>query len=404
MERAHASMNLRSALGSLAEHWQRTLLSSLGVMVGSFAVILLVSVARGVQRDISRQVNDLGVNVLVVIPGRIEGGSMFSPNLAGLSYLSEDDVARVRRVPGVRSATPLMFVGGAVRHGEKASPSTFVIAANPPWFAIRPVEMAEGRPFSAEDADSAVCVIGSVAKDHLFEKEPALGKSVVINGKAFRIVGVTRDKSEDDSLFSMGGFENVTIVPFEYMKGMVPNPQVHRIMLQTEPDREPKALVAAIEKTLGERLDRATFSVLTQKDLLKLVFQLMDILTWLLTGLTSIGLFVGGVGIMVIMLMSVNERAKEIGVRKAVGARNRDIFRQFVVEAGAIGLLGGAMGLAFSALAALALSELTPIHPLITLDTVALGFFVSVGVGGVFGIIPALRAARKDPVVSLRSE
>lgn len=397
-------MNLRSAIGSLLEHWQRTLLSSLGVMVGSLAVILLISVARGVQRDISKQVNDLGVNVLVVIPGRIEGGSMFSPNLAGLSYLSEGDVARVKRVPGVRAATPLMFVGGAVRHGEKASPSTFVIAANPPWFSIRPVEMAEGRPFGWSDTGSAVCVIGSVAKEHLFGTEPALGKDVVINGKPYRIVGVTRDRFDGDSLFSMGGFENVTIVPFDYLKATVSSPQVHRIMLQTEPDREPKALVATIERTLGERLDRDTFSVLTQRDLLKLVFKLMDILTWLLTGLTSIGLFVGGVGIMVIMLMTVNERAKEIGVRKAVGARNRDIFRQFVVEAGAIGLLGGAMGLAFSALAALALSELTPIHPLITPDTVALGFFVSVGVGGAFGIVPALRAARKDPVVSLRNE
>ncbi|MCW5943340.1 MAG: ABC transporter permease [Fimbriimonadaceae bacterium] len=397
-------MNFRSAIGSLFEHCQRTLLSSLGVMVGSLAVILLISVARGVQRDITKQVNDLGVNVLVVIPGRIDGGAMFSPNLAGLSYLSEADVAKVRRVPGVLTATPLMFVGGAIRYGDKVSPSTFVIAANSPWFQIRPVEMAEGRPFSSEDAAKAVCVIGSVAKEHLFGQASALGKEVLVNGKSFKIVGVTRDKSNDDSLFSMGGFENVTIVPFDYLKAHVPNPQVHRIMLQTAPDREPKALVAMIERVLGERLNRDTFSVLTQKDLLKLVYQLMDILTWLLTGLTSIGLFVGGVGIMVIMLMSVNERAKEIGVRKAVGARNRDIFRQFLVEAGAIGLLGGAMGLGISAIAALVLSQLTPIHPLITLDTVALGFFVSVGVGGVFGIVPAMRASIKDPVVSLRSE
>lgn len=392
-------------LHSLVEHWRRTVLSALGVLVGTLAVVLLISVAKGVQRSVTQQIEDLGVNLLIVLPTRIQEGSMFSPNLAGISYLSEADVATVRQVPGVRLASPLMFVGGAVRVEERVSPSTFAIAAQPEWFSIRPVELAEGRTFGPEDAGKPVCVIGSLAKGFLFGAGPALGKTIEVAGTKYEILGVTVDKSsEGDDLFSMGGFENIAYVPYDFVRDHVPNPQVHRIMIQTAPDKEPKSLVAAVESALGERLDRDMFSVLTQRDLLKLVFQIMDLLTWLLTGLTSIGLFVGGVGIMVVMLMMVNERAKEIGIRKAVGARRRDVFLQFVFESGAIGLLGGGLGVALSALVGYVLAQTTPIKPILGIDTIALGFAVSVGVGMVFGLVPAMRASSKDPVASLRNE
>lgn len=390
---------------SLLEHWRRTVLSALGVLVGTLAVVLLISVAKGVQRSVTQQIEDLGVNLLIVLPTRIQEGSMFSPNLAGISYLSEADVATVRQVPGVRLASPLMFVGGAVRVEERVSPSTFAIAAQPEWFSIRPVELAEGRTFGQEDAGKPVCVIGSLAKGFLFGAGPALGKTIEVAGTQYEIVGVTVDKSaEGDDLFSMGGFENIAYVPYDFVREHVPNPQVHRIMIQTAPDKEPKSLVASVEAALGERLDRDMFSVLTQRDLLKLVFQIMDLLTWLLTGLTSIGLFVGGVGIMVVMLMMVNERAKEIGIRKAVGARRRDVFLQFVFESGAIGLLGGGLGVALSALVGYVLAQTTPIKPILGAETIALGFAVSVGVGMMFGLVPAMRASSKDPVASLRNE
>ncbi len=398
---------LAAAVGwqSLLEHWRRTLLSALGVLVGTLAVVLLISVAKGVQKSVTQQIEDLGVNLLIVMPARIQEGSMFSPNLAGISYLTEEDISNVRKVPGVRLASPLMFVGGAVRVAERVSPSTFAIAAQPEWFSIRPVELAEGRTFGPQDAGKPVCVIGSLAKGFLFGAQPALGKSIEVAGNEYEIVGVTVDKSsEGNDLFSMGGFENIAYVPYDYVRDHVPNPQVHRIMIQTAPDREPKSLVADVESALGKRLDRDMYSVLTQRDLLKLVFQIMDLLTWLLTGLTSIGLFVGGVGIMVVMLMMVNERAKEIGIRKAVGARRGDVFLQFVFESGVIGLLGGGLGVALSAVVGHVLSRTTPIKPILGLETVVLGFAVSIGVGTVFGLLPAMRASAKDPVASLRNE
>lgn len=396
--------NVSAALSSLREQRSRAMLSALGVMVASIAIILLISIAKGVQRDLTDQVNDLGVNILVVLPFRVEEGSMFMPNAAGLSYLREADVDRLRQVPGVRRVAPLVFAGGGIRRESKDSPSTLILAAGGDWFRIRPVTLREGAVFTPETENRAVCVIGSVAAQNLFGDDPAVGKTVTINGSEYEVIGVTEDRKADDGLFSMMSFENVAYIPYGWLARATGDPQLHRIMVQVEPDREPEALKAAVESVLASRLDRAQFSVQTLGDLLKLVFKLMGILTWLLTGLTSIALFVGGVGIMTVMLMSVNERAKEIGIRKTVGARRRDVFVQFLTEAMVLGLLGGLAGLAVSWVTCRALEAYTPIKPLVSWDTIALCFGVSLGIGGLFGLLPALNAARQDPVVALRRE
>lgn len=404
LEVASLSTNVRSSIRSLREQWQRSVLSALGIMVGSTAIILLVSIATGVQKDVSLQVTDLGVNLLIVLPGRVDEGSMFSASMIGISYLNDKDVESIKTVPGVVRAVPISFVGGGIRYKQNSSPSTLVMATKPDWFQMRNMKLAAGRLFDDKDMSSPICIVGGVANKKLFPNENGLGKEIDYNGSKYKVLGITADQESENSLFSMGSFENVVYIPLDYMKTKVPKLQYDRLMVQTRPDTEPSTLVKAVDQKLGQRLDRETYSVLTQEDLLKLVFKLMGILTWLLTGLTSIALFVGGVGIMTVMLMSVNERFKEIGIRKTVGATRKDIFTQFLVEAVVLASLGGAVGLLLSYFVCLGLYYNTPIKPMITGQIIALAFVVCLSVGAIFGLIPAIRAAKKDPVDAMRHE
>jgi putative ABC transport system permease protein len=396
--------NIRNAFLSLRESIQRAVLSALGIMIGTMAIVTLISLAKGVQEDVSRQVNDIGVNLLIVIPARIHEGSMFAANMMGISALEYRDVERVKKVLGVRRATPISFVGGGASQGRKYSETTVIVATEPAWFAIRPNKLKEGRYFDEKDADQPLCVLGSVTAHDLFGSHSAIGKTIEHKGKKYKVVGVTQEAEEQQSIFSEGGFENVVYVPYPYMRKMLGKLQINRIMIQTKPDAEPKSLVEAVDKALGERLNQESYSVLTQKDLLKLIYKMMAIVTWLLTGLTSIGLFVGGTGIMTVMLMSVNERAREIGIRKAFGATRRDLFIQFLSEAAMLSLLGGFAGIVLSYGVAIALRTYTPLKPMITPDIILLAISVCFGVGAVFGLIPAMRAARKDPIEALRHE
>lgn len=396
-------LNVTSAWQSLWEQRSRAALSALGILVASVAIVLLVSIAIGVRADVTSQVKDLGVNTLVVLPARIEGMG-FNPNLGGQSFLKEEDATRLRSVPGVLRTAPLTFAGGGVRAGKKEA-FPIVIAATSEWFAMQPNQLREGQFWTDPNSTERVAVLGSLAADALFgEGQPAVGKQVTINQRPYRVVAVTQDQKSEQSLFSMGGFQNVVYVPYHAAKAANPTQQTDRIMVQSAPDAEPKALVKALDQILAQRLDRQQFSVLTQEDLLGLVYQLMSILTWLLTGLTSIALFVGGVGILTVMLMSVNERAREIGVRKTVGARRGDIFQQFLVESATLALIGGTLGFALSYVVCLALYHFTPVKPMVTPGVAALCFGVCLGVGTIFGVWPALRAARQDPVVALRHE
>lgn len=397
--------NLQAALTSLWEQRHRSFLSALGVMVAMVALILLIGIARGVQKDLTEQVKQLGVNVVVVLPARIDtSGIPMNPNMGGQSYLRTEHSDLLRQQQGVVRTAVLTFAGGGIKYGEKEA-YPILIAAGPEWFEMHPVQLQTGALCSPSNDQEPVCVIGSVAADALFgEGKDALGKQVQMNGQTYKVIGVTQDEKEESSLFSMGSFQNVVYIPWRGFKAKNPNAQIDRIMVQTAPEAEPKELVKRLDSVLRANLDEQQFSVLTQEDLLGLVYRLMSILTWLLTGLTSIALFVGGVGIMAIMLMSVGERVKEIGVRKTVGARRQDVFQQFVIEAIVVSVFGGLLGLAFSGTVSWFLARYTVIKPEISPALVAFSLGVCLVVGTVFGLLPAMNASRKDPVAALRSE
>ena len=396
-----AQVNLLAALRSVGENARRSGLSALGVAVATFAIVTLTAISLGVRRDFASQIDELGVGVLVVLPGRVDSGLGF--NLGGASYLKPQDADALARVPGVVRTAKLSFVGGAATRGGKTA-SSFLIATTPEWFDMRRTDLAEGRVLSGADRVARVALIGSLARDALFgPNAKAVGGKITINGKPYTVVGVSEDKKSENSLLSVGGFQNIVYIPYDGLRAAEPQTQTDRIMVQIASGTDPKLALKRMEAVLAKRLDKNQFSVLTQEDLQNLVFRFMGILTWLVAGLTSIALFIGGMGIMTVMLLSVGERTGEIGVRKAVGARRADVFLQFLFESVLLSIAGAAIGLAVSALACAGLDRLTPIHPTITGGVVGGTVLVCLLVGALFGILPARRAARLCPTEAMRA-
>lgn len=371
----------------------------IGVSVASLAIVLLVSIGLGVQKDITGQVEDLGAGILIVVPGKVNFGT-FNPNIGGQSFLSDEAAADVAKVDGVKSVARWTFAGGGIEAGEKES-YPIIIATTPNWFQIKPNDMASGQPFVG---NSDECLLGSVAAIDLFGTVEATGKSVNINGREYTVSGVIEDSKAESSPFSMFSMANVAYIPLEAVRQSQANTQIDRIIIQVDPAREPEALVESVNKALAKTLTELQFSVLTQEDLLGLIYQVLGILATLVIGLTSIALVVGGLGIMTVMLMSVGERTAEIGVRMAVGADKKAIFRHFLAEAATIGVIGVTLGLIAGLIVNEILRNTTSIKPLVTPGTIILTVAVGLGLGCVFGIVPAAKAARLHPVEALRRE
>ncbi len=396
---------LPMAWRSLLEHRLRSLLTMLGVLVGVASVLLLISMVQGIKAEVTQQVEQFGVNLLFVVPGRISASQPFNPmSILGLSTLTREDVQAVQSVAGVKRAVPIMFIAGGARHGDRWAATAIVLATEAMWQEIRKTPPAEGRFFTAEEENERVCVLAHGVKQELFGQEPAVGKRVVINRVPFRVIGVLQE-DESSSIFGSAGWDHLIFLPLRSAQQAMRSDQIHRIVVQAVPGVEPEELIGQIKSVMRQsHLGNEDFSVLTSKDLLKLVYTVLSLLQIALAGISSISLIVGGVGIMNIMLVSVTERTREIGIRKASGAKQRDIFWQFLIEAVTLSLTGGVLGIVVATVAIEVFRRTTVLKPQMTPGAIALAFGVSVLVGVVFGVAPAIRAARKEPADALRYE
>ncbi len=384
---------------------RRTILSGLGMTVGVAAIVMLVSLGKGVQRDVVNQVESLGVNLVIVLPGRLSAENPFNPmSFIGLSTLRETDLEVAGRVPGVRRVAPIMFVAGGANRDEVWADAALIIGTTPEWFEMRPHQLAHGRFWTESESKADVCVLGPKPAQQLFGEANPVGETVNLNGVPFRVIGVTAENTEQ-SLLGSGGFEFAIYAPIESLQRAMGSRQLHRVIAQTAPDIEPSLIVSNLREAILRNHDGSEdFTVLTQEELLSRLFSLLQIVQVALTGITSIALIVGGIGVMNVMLMSVTERVREIGIRKTVGARQRDIFGQFLLEAVMIALIGGALGVLVGWGACALLDRYTVLTPVVSLDTIVLALAVCGVVGLFFGTVPAYRAAKRDPVEALRYE
>jgi len=400
--------NIGTAVQALRQNWLRSLLTISGIVVGVIAIVTLVAILTGVKAEISRQVEGLGANLVLIVPSRLdENGQMNPAAMVGISTLSEKDVAALQQVPGVTRVAPVYIVSGAIEKESVRDPKetdAFVVATNRFGVEMNPTRLAEGRYY--DDNEGHVCILGYKPRKALFGAGPALGKTVRIQNLTWKVIGVLGKPKGDGTLgSSLLALDTLVYLPANTVKREIPGGQINRIALQTDYKHPADRLDSTLNRALlRSHHGRQDFGVITQQKGLALVIKLLNLAQSLLILIATISLFVAGIGIMNIMLVTVTERTREIGLRKTVGARRADIFVQFLTEAIVLSLLGGAFGLGASWAICKLIADFSNLSPQITLPIVVMAFAVCTVVGVVFGVTPAVRASRLDPIVALRHE
>ena len=407
---------LLTALSSLYRTRSRSALTILGIVIGITAIILVVSVGKGAERLILAQIQGLGTKTIVVIPGREPRGPTDVAQTLLSDSLKERDLAALEResnAPLLSSVMPLVFGGASAAVGSETYRTTIFGGTElvPELFDLYP---EEGTFFSAEDVRSRTdaAVIGAKVRDELFGAGAAIGEKIKIKNRSFRVIGVLPEKGQ----VSFFNFDEAVIVPYTAAQSYVFGINYfHRIIARAESEAAIPDAVLDIETTLRVSHgitdpEKDDFFVETQTDIANRLGVITSVLTLFLASVAAISLLVGGVGIMNIMLVSVTERTREIGLRKAIGATGRDILTQFLLEAVLLTGAGGAIGVAFGAGLSFATSLILarfvglPWQFTFPISAALLGLAVAAGVGLIFGLYPARRAASLDPIESLRYE
>lgn len=396
-------------LMAIARNKMRSLLTMLGIIIGVACVITMVAVGTGASSSIQSTINSLGSNFIMIFPGAAMSGGMRS--FTGESKLTPEDVLAIKsECPSVAYASAGTRTNAQVVAGE-LNWGTQVWGVDVDWPFIRAWNVAQGDFFSEGDVRSSakVAVLGATVAENLFPNGDAVGSSIRIKHVPFRIVGVLERKGGN----MMGQDQDDQIIaPYTtVMKQLMGTPRISLIYVSARAADAVGQAQTEIEGLLRQRHklqpgQESDFNMRSQEEIASTSAQASRTLSILLGSAAAISLLVGGIGIMNIMLVSVTERTREIGVRKAVGARRQDVLIQFLIEAVTLSLIGGAIGLALGyglgAIAAKAIPGFPPAH--VPLWAVAIAFGFSAGVGIFFGIYPAAKASRLDPIEALRYE
>lgn len=409
--------SLRIAIRALAANKLRSILTMLGTIIGVAAVLTLMSVGQGVEQYVTAQFSSIGTNLLFIVPGQLSDGppAQRVPGSSTLTLSDANAIAEPNRIPDVAAVAPEIIGQAQVSRGRR-SLSLQVSGTTPDYAIARSWAPSMGSFIGATDVPdrARVAALGFRAYQRLFEPgEYPINQTIQIDGVIFRVIGVMEEKGGS----GFGNLDELVFVPFTTAQDRLfrrrttsGDYRVSVIYVSVQTADAMRQVQEDITLLLRARhnisyLNEDDFSVINQADLISIFGDILGALTLFLGAIAGISLLVGGIGIMNIMLVSVTERTREIGLRKAVGARRRDILGQFLLEAVTLSFTGGLLGIAIGVAGAQAISRLQEgFAAVVTLDVVLISILFSLAVGLFFGIYPAHRASRLNPIDALRYE
>lgn len=389
--------SFKMAIKSILGNKMRSFLTMLGIIIGVAAVIILVSIVNGYMSSVMESFADMGVNQI----------SVSVINLPSRS-LDVDDTYEFfeEHTDLYEEMTPVVNVAGVVKYGNESLDATSIGGYSEDYLTIRDYQLAAGRNISYSDIVSRqkTCVAGYYVAYELFgSPEDALGQTLKINGEAFKIIGVVERQDEDD--LDEGGSDDFVWIPYSSATKLTRDGSISSYIFTSVTTDNTSECTSQLESFLYETFQNDDlYNVNANSELLDSLNEQIGMMSAMLGGIAGISLLVAGVGVMNIMLVSVTERTREIGIRKALGARRSVIMQQFVIEAAVTSSIGGIIGIVIGSIATVALGNAMGIDAPPTFGAILISFTVSVGIGLLFGYMPASRAAKLNPIDALRSE
>lgn len=398
--------HLDNAIQSIRSSRVRSFLTMLGIAIGVASVTAILSLSSGANKIIDSQIENLDGNIVVIRPGLITDplnnlyrGQLQRDYFAGT--LTENDLEQISKLPNIKAIAPIMALGGAIEANNLAKNESMIVATTPEFNTIANLEIHEGQ-FLDDGVSSNTAVIGAELSLDIFGDKSTVGRTLTIRNQSFTVIGVLEETNMPVN-YNLIDFDKAVFINLSIGKKLNQDViQIQQVNVIAKSIDKFKQLVADIETTLKkEHSGEKDFSILTGREISKPTSQFFYTITGFITAIAAISLLVGGIGIMNIMLVTVAERTREIGIRKALGASNRDIMWQFLIESLLISLIGGILGYILGYLLALVVSNALTFNPIMNWSITLTALIISIVMGVIFGLYPAVRAAHKDPIESL---
>ncbi|AZU60458.1 ABC transporter permease [Neobacillus mesonae] len=383
--------SIKMALRSVKGNKLRSVLTMLGMIIGVSSVIILVSIAQGSAQNVTGQINQLGTNLLTI--------NSFGTDVT----LTVDQMDELSKLNGVKAVAPVVQ-GRVTVKKDRTTSQVSLTGTNVAYSTVRDAKVSQGRFITDLDIEyrQKIAVIGADTASSFFGIESPVGQYLQIDGTSFKVVGVLASKGS--SLGQSG--DNVVIVPLSTGQRLVKSTTINQVYLQGKSQNQMDYVMNEVEMKMASLFPNKSdsYSVTNQQDLMNTMSSVSDTMTMMLGGIASISLLVGGIGIMNIMLVSVSERTKEIGIRKAIGAKRRDVLLQFLIEAVVLSGAGGLIGILTGVGLGKIISSLLSLTVSFSLFVIFSSFLFSLAVGVIFGVFPANKASKLNPIQALRYE